>query len=212
MRALRVPLLALMLAVPATTRAQDDAPATPPSPYTHSGRDSAFAESLNQNPNKPTTAHWDSLTKGDAAFGYRNEVEYVKPEKPKAEKPKETTNWLLRFIEKIFEFLTSDGGKVFLWCLLIAIVGYILYRVLAGDSSGFFTRRRSVDGGDAGSIDDEDLYGANWQRLMDEAIQRGDTRAAIRCSYMLLLQKLEDTGRIQYRQDKTNAAYASTLR
>jgi hypothetical protein len=131
----------------------------------------------------------------------------------KDEKPEEVPGWY-RFLTWLAGFLSSLAGKVLLWSALALIVGYIAYRILTGQGS-FLFGRRDRKGGDpevgAGQVSEEGLLESDWESRLREALAAGDSRLAIRYSYMHLLQALQERNLIAYRPDKTNTEYYREL-
>ena len=161
------------------------------------------------NNNTATAGQWQSLT-NDKAFGYRNEQEYIP--KPEKEMQEEKPSAFIRFLLQFFHFFTTTAGHIVLWSLLALIVGFIVYRVISGEGKRLFAKRaENMNEEPDAPVSEEDLLSSNWEDRMQAAIRSGDMRAAIRYSYMLLLQMLQHRSLIQYRQDKTNSAYYREL-
>ncbi len=66
------------------------------------------------------------------------------------------------------------------------------------------------DNSDQG-IENEDIEATNWEKLLQQAMAANDTRMAVRYRYMWLLQLLQQSNLIQYRNDKTNYDYFTEL-
>ncbi len=155
----------------------------------------------------PTDAQWQRTT-DDKDFYYKNEKEFTAEEKPS-----ERDMWLLRFLESIVRFFGSAIGHIVLWLLLAALVGFVLYRILLGDGRIFARSNKRVGeaADEQSSISEDDLLHNNWEEKLRAALDAGNTRMAIRYSYMYLLQLLQSHDLIDYRQDKTNSAYYHEL-
>ena len=149
-----------------------------------------------------TASEWKELT-NDKDFSYRDKVEHeeIKPIENSA---------LTRFIRALASFLTSTGGRILMWSLLLLVVAYAVYKLVIGERGGIFGKR-SQKGNEEETAVIEDINETNWEKLLDSAAKEGDLRMAVRYSYMLLLQVLEQSELIQYRNDKTNYQYASEL-
>lgn len=150
-----------------------------------------------------TSAEWKELT-NDEYFSYRDKVENKKLPK------KQNNSAFGKFLKSLAAFLSSTAGKVLIWGLLILVVGYAVYRLVIGERSSIFGRSSRKQGEEVTAVV-EDINETNWEKLLDEAAKAGNLRLAVRYSYMLLLQMLERSELIQYRQDKTNYQYASEL-
>jgi len=146
---------------------------------------------------------WKQLT-ADKAFGYRNEIEFQKVAENKVAR-----NFFSILIETLFRFFASPAGRMIIWSLLLLGFVYALYRILIQEKTALFSRRKNAlpEDPEVGETPPEDIASGNWEALLREAMQAGNTRLAIRYSYMLLLQQLQQADLIQYRADKTNNDY-----
>ncbi len=158
------------------------------------------------NSSAPSAAVWQQAT-ADKAYTYRDAREY---NGKKEERPPDL--WLLRLLYSIFAFFASPLGQILLWGALIAIVGYVIYRIVAGQGGWIFgAKDHRADSGNDAVVSEQSLLEADWESLMQKALQSGETRAAIRFSYLRLLQLLQQRGLISYRPDKTNIDYYREL-
>jgi hypothetical protein len=211
-------LLIGMLLCTAAVSAQDQADAvsdttvlttapetTPAEAYSEDERASV---PVSYNKAMPTDQQWQQIT-SDKAFGYKDEKEFIQKE----EKPVNRSEpWIISLLLGIIRFFTSLAGHIILWGLLAILVGYVLYRILSGEGRIFARKnRKMVEEEHQAVISEEDLLESNWDDKLRAAISAGNTRMAIRYSYMRLLQILQSRDLIQYRQDKTNTAYYHEL-
>lgn len=152
-----------------------------------------------------TTEQWQKLT-GDKAFNYKNEKE-------KARKPAEyKENAFSKFVRTFIELLASGAGLALAWVLVICIVVFILYKLFSGNGSIMFSKRKkAMNDPGTQAQEEEDIAATNWEALLHKAITNNDMRAAVRYSYMRLLQLLQQHELIQYRNDKTNYEYYTEL-
>jgi hypothetical protein len=149
-----------------------------------------------------TPAEWEDLANDDI-FKYRDQVEYsTKP-------PKE--NALIKALAAFIRLLTTTLGQIIVWSLLAAIVLYAVYRIVISDRSSLFGRRARTMQEQEETGNTEDITETNWESLLQKAVRENDLRMAVRNSYMLLLQILQQRELIQYRNDKTNYEYLSEL-
>ena len=150
-----------------------------------------------------TDDQWQKLT-NDKAFGYSKETELAAPKKPSA-----TDNIFSTIIAAIVLFFSSGMGKMIVWVLLFLLIGFALFRILSADRTGLFKRRKEQpeDEGNDQEVLTEDMLHTNWEEYIDKATREGNTRMAVRDSYMMLLQLLQKRQLIQYRTDKTNYDY-----
>lgn len=150
----------------------------------------------------PTQQQWEQIT-SDKAFGYKTEKEGSKVEKDT------DSSVIMKFIYLVAAFFSSGIGTALLWILLFAFVAWALYKLFFGN---VFQRGKKYQRPPPGNDDNmEDLAATNWEAALQTAISNNDTRLAIRYSYMLLLQMMQEKGQIQYRPDKTNYEYYHEL-
>jgi hypothetical protein len=158
------------------------------------------------NTSAPNAAQWEQAV-NQKAYSYRDKQEYIK----KPEPPPEIPGWY-KILVSFVRFLTSTAGQIILWSGLALVVGYVIYRILAGQGGGLFGRAdRRAAAEDPGPISEEGLLESNWEERLHAALAAGDTRQAIRYSYMHVLQVLQERGLIMYRPDKTNTEYYFAL-
>ncbi len=157
------------------------------------------------NTSRPDERQWRQATSGKA-YGYRDKQEYI----PKVEKPPKIP-WIVRAFINILNFFNSPLGQIMLWSVLVAIVGYVAYRIWKGQASGIFSTADRSGADDGLELTEQGLLSQDWEALMQEALRAGDVRTAIRYSYLRLLQLLQERGFIAYRADKTNADYYREL-
>lgn len=148
---------------------------------------------------------YNELTR-DKAFDYKNETEVHKV--PVSRKPGLFQAALLKFLT----LFMGGAGSVLVWTVLIALLLYIVYRLVTMKGSFLFGRSKKVisDNGPPDG-DEEDVANTNWEQLLQQALHNNDTRLAVRYYYMWLLQLLQNSNLIRYRNDKTNFDYYSEL-
>src|ERR1043165_545523 len=145
------------------------------------------------NSSSPSDDQWNQTT-SDKAYSYRDKREYIPKEAP----PEKEPGWI-RFLLEVFRFFSSPTGKLLLWISLILIIGYVVYRIIRGQGSGLFAatdRNRSFD---EGALSEQGLLEADWEKQMQDAMQTGDLRTAVRYGYLHLLRLLQERGYIAYR-------------
>lgn len=151
---------------------------------------------------------WRRLT-DDKAFYYKNEREYRQGQEPEETEPRDySKSWWARMIQ-FFE----GNGKVLVYLLLFIVAAFIIYYVvLSKNMSSIFGRgKKQVSSSEVKTENLEDIAETDWERLMGEAAQQGNYRNAIRYSYLMLLQLLQEQQLIRYRIDKTNFEYYHEL-
>lgn len=146
---------------------------------------------------------WQQLTT-DKAFDYKNEVE--KQQQLPNDKPSKFWENVARFFRHF-----SNRTFIFIFYTLVAIlVIYILYKLLLGNENVFFSKKRKTLA-PTGNLLDEHMGTADWDALLKKAVAENDLQQAVRYSYMWLLQMLQDSQLITYRDDKTNYEYSREL-
>ncbi len=155
-----------------------------------------------------TEPQWKKLT-DDEHFGYKDEKEKAVKKPVKIEKNEKQGDSLL---DKIFSAIFSKQGKYVVWAILFLILGYAVFKFVVGEKSFLFARTKKKVVADAVETTEEDLLEMNWEQKLNEMIQKGDLRYAIRYSYMWMLQLLQEKSLISYRIDKTNYEYAAELK
>ena len=149
-----------------------------------------------------TTMQWQQLT-SDKAFGYKNEVEQIKPPPPP---PK-----YLGVLERMLMFFTRGVGKVIIWIIVLSLLCLLLYFVVGKNLGGIFRRSKKIMSGLKNTEDDENIYTTNWEALMNKAKEENNLQLSVRYGYMWLLQLLQQRQLINYKQDKTNFEYYQEL-
>lgn len=161
------------------------------------------------NSQQPTGAQWNKII-NDKDFWYKDKIEYT-PQPPGKTPKQPDLRWLDRIV-LFFRFFTTVLGHAILLGLLIAIVGYVLYRIVSGEGKGLFVKNSKKQiTPDEEQVSEEDLLASNWESKLQKALHIGDKRLAVRYSYMLVLQLLQHRNLISYRHDKTNIEYYREL-
>jgi hypothetical protein len=160
----------------------------------------AFA--IDSTQHAPTPQQWERLT-ADKAFEYKTEKEGVRP------KEEPDSNAITKLIYLLAAFFNTVLGTGILWLLLFAFAAWALYKIFLGN---VFQRGKKYKRPPPGEYENmEDLAATNWEAALQKAIDQKELRLAIRYSYMLLLQLMQEKGQIQYRPDKTNYEYYHEL-
>jgi len=156
---------------------------------------------------KPSEARWQKII-SHKAYAYRDKVEYVRAKALPEKQP-----WLIRLLDGLFRFFNSSSGKVLLWMVFFAIVGFVAWRILHGQANGIFARRdkRYDLAEDEALLSEAALLTTDWEGLMHQASAAADTRAAVRFGYLCVLQLMHERGLIFYRPDKSNRDYLTEL-
>ena len=154
---------------------------------------------------KATPAQWHQLT-DDKALNYKNDRELVSPQEDYNQ------GGFQKAIMRLLSFLLGPAGTLILWVLIIGLVVFVIYKLAIQNGSFLFSRSKKNIGSnlDPGQEDD-DIGATDWNKLLQQAMAVNDNRMAVRYRYMWLLQLLQQSGLIQYRNDKTNYDYYNEL-
>lgn len=156
------------------------------------------------NRSMPDTA-WQRLSADPEISRYKNMVEATPELKEPGEQRREEP-FLLRIILGIINFFGTLLGTVLLWLFVACVVLYILYRLVGSQGRFSFGKERKFSEGTE-QAEAEDVEGTDWDSRFAQAVAAGDTRLAVRYSYMHALQLLQARELIRYRIDKTNHDY-----
>ncbi|HYG18106.1 MAG TPA: DUF4129 domain-containing protein [Ohtaekwangia sp.] len=104
----------------------------------------------------------------------------------------------------------SDILRVIAYIIIIALVLIILYYV--SKSITFQQKFRKVNtDGNTDELPVENIAETDLAQLLQQALQAGDFRRAVRLYYLLLLQQLNAREMIEWKKDKTNREYLAEL-
>lgn len=101
--------------------------------------------------------------------------------------------------------------EVILQVLAALAVVYAVLRLVGVDATGIFRRGSRTTAIPFDDVED-DVEGADFERLVREAAGAGDYRRAVRLRYLQALQHLTRRDLVQWQRDKTNRAYVRELR
>lgn len=100
--------------------------------------------------------------------------------------------------------------KVIAYLGVIALVVFILFKLLR-EPMGKPTVKLTKPSDDAVSEEVENIEELDTQSLLKKALAEGNFKLAIRLYYLDLLKKLNETGVIHWKKDKTNRDYLSEI-
>jgi hypothetical protein len=113
-----------------------------------------------------------------------------------------------RFLIWLLKVLSSKWFRYFLYGLLIAALGFIVFRIVKENNMRLFYRspgKGAIPGGGASPLE-EDL-----DAQLKGALEAGDHRLAVRYLYLKALRLLNDGERIRYHIQATNQEYVRQL-
>lgn len=139
----------------------------------------------------------------DRAYQYSRDA--PPPENPLAR----LWQWLLR---KIGDFLSSESYQnVWQYVLLAGIAGVAIYLLMKAEVLNFvFSKKAASARLDYENLG-ENIHELDFQTAIEEAVSLRNFRLAVRLLYLQTLKNLTDSGRIQYKPDKTNRQYVNEL-
>ena len=106
--------------------------------------------------------------------------------------------------EVINSVMRNDVSWVFITVgllLLLGVIGWLLYKFRPGLFGK--TRQRDMEY----EIEDDNIYGIDFEKCIAEALGRHDFREAVRLKYLQTLKLLTEDGRIDWQLHKTPTQY-----
>lgn len=126
----------------------------------------------------------------------------------KVEPPYEK-GWLIKAIEAFFEFFSTTVGQVLSIIVIIALILGLFYFISKSDA-GFIRNKKDVE-----SIEinfEEHIETIDYVSKIEEALQAGNFRIAVRFLYLDLLKIMSKKNLIKWEVDKTNHEYLREMR
>lgn len=161
-----------------------------------------FAQKLNP----VQEQQWKKLT-AEKAFGYKNEQEFT------SSKNSFNEGLFSKSLRAIALFFASPSGRLIVWLGIFFLLAFAGFKIVTAQKSGLFYRKNLP----AGSVPDEskapepEFKDIRFEDLFRQAAEAGNMRLAIRYSFMLLLQMMQQKKLIQYKADATNLDYYKSL-
>ncbi|GAB1309372.1 hypothetical protein KH5_20550 [Urechidicola sp. KH5] len=151
---------------------------------------------------------------------YKNDPDfnYTEPES-KTGLFNQFTNWLIRVLERLFEWLFGVEEAVGYLASFLRWLPYIILGILILAIVYFFVKLnvKSIENSkrEKASVflsDDEEIIRKQQiEALIKQAVSDSNYRLAVRFYYLLILQKLQEKELIVWQQQKTNADYIHEL-
>jgi hypothetical protein len=117
--------------------------------------------------------------------------------------------WLLR---KIGDFLSSESYQnVWQYVLLVVIAGVAIYLLMKAEVLNFLFPKKAESASLTYENLGENIHELDFKLAIEEAVSLRNFRLAVRLLYLQTLKHLTDSGRIQYKPDKTNRQYVNEL-
>lgn len=127
-------------------------------------------------------------------------------------------DWLEKSVQDLFNLgsrqeasnFIDDMINIFYVLVVILVVFFIVKALMNGEGRWVFGKRSDKKGIRHEDIA-TDIYVTNFQKLIEDAVNEGNYRYAIRYHYLDMLKKMSTAGIISYDPDKTNFDYASEI-
>lgn len=135
------------------------------------------------------------------------------------EEAKESQNWFRAFFEwllnKVFGKMSVKGTEtawqIVKWSFIALFVGGVIFVILKSKFRGLFRGDSKKLAGASFADLPEDIESINLDKLIDEALNSGNYRLAVRWCFLKSLQLLNQTKKITWRPSKTNIDYELEL-
>ena len=118
------------------------------------------------------------------------------------------------FWSKIAQLFSSKESwsliRTILVILASAILLFFILKLLGMTNAGLFGKENKNDA-PGYSITEEDIHSINFEAAIQEAVNEGNFRFAVRLLYLQSLKKMADLGLINWQLNKTNIAYLQEL-
>ncbi len=120
--------------------------------------------------------------------------------------------WIAELIAKLTQYTAGNQWlKIVFYILLAGVIIFAVLKIMGVDINK--TIYRQIDKGTLPfDILDENIHELDFEKLIQEAIDRNEFKKAIRLYYLFALKKLADKELIHWHPGKTNHAYQSELK
>ena len=119
--------------------------------------------------------------------------------------------WVARIISSFLQLLQTTVGKIIFYSTCIALLLYIILKVLDIDARDLFYRS-SAKSRINFNLAEENIHALDFEKLIQEAVGKRQFRDAVRLVFLFSLQKLSDEKLIQWVPGKTNDDYLRELK
>ena len=134
------------------------------------------------------------------------DFQYTKLQEPPKSLWDRFWTWFWWNIEQLFK---TRNGRITFWTVLCviasAIIGFFVWKVIYMNKSKLFARK--TEGGINYSVGENDIHNISFDEAIEEAINSGNYRQAIRLLYLQSLKILSDKELINWQINKTNSDY-----
>jgi len=160
-----------------------------------------------------TTLHYDSasitvLHFKDSAFNEYSKDKNFQYDTKIVEKPsiwERFWNWVWGLYEDLLNAVGEQTLNVIMWVVIIAVILFFVFKVTKMNRLALFKdESRSAS---SYNITSEDIHSIPFDEAINEALNNGNYRLAIRLLYLQNLKLLADRNLIAWQPNKTNTDY-----
>jgi hypothetical protein len=136
------------------------------------------------------------------------------------EDAKESKSWIRAFfdwlLERIFGKMTPKGAEtawaIIKWVFIGVFIAGVIFFILRSKYRGLFKGDSKKLAGASFTDLPDDIESVNIDKLIEEALQSGNYRLAVRWCFLKALQKLNQSKQITWQPSKTNVDYEFELK
>lgn len=119
--------------------------------------------------------------------------------------------WIAMALAWLLQFLTQTVfGQIIFYGLCACIILYVVLKILNLDAGDLFFRTRASAKIDF-KLPEENIHELDFEKLINDAIQRKEYRDGVRLLFLFSLKKLSEAHLIQWMPGKTNDEYMAEL-
>ncbi|WDF56059.1 DUF4129 domain-containing protein [Mucilaginibacter sp. KACC 22063] len=121
--------------------------------------------------------------------------------------------WFWTMVESIMRMFSPSSGNwvsTVIWIGVGGVVIFLIIKFVLQGSGGLFSKPSAEIEGLEGLIN-ENIHEISFDEEINNAVAAGNYRLAVRLLYLRTLKQLDDAGLINWRIEKTNAAYLREL-
>lgn len=130
----------------------------------------------------------------------------------------EPPGWWQKFWFEFFRWLEQFFGEgtfgttwnIVAYTIIGLVIAFVIAKLIGVDFSGMFKRKSGVE--IPYEAFNEDIHNIDFQDTIQEAINQGNFRLAVRLYYLKALKDLTDKGFIEWKLNKTNRSYVFEIK
>jgi hypothetical protein len=130
----------------------------------------------------------------------------------------EPPGWWDKFLYEFFRWINQFFGEgtfgnnwtIVAYILVGAVFAYVIAKLIGVDFSGFLKKKSGMQ--IPYEAFNEDIHAIDFQDTIQDAINQGNFRLAVRLYYLKALKDLTDKGFIDWKLNKTNRSYVYELK